>query len=111
MNLSDVVKEGSGLDLLNLSRGQPEFYRDSPRKSTYPQRVARRIGITGFNGLYHELEQFLSTVLQLVVQTVHMANSDDWHDHTDQSDRAETYPASNVYSHATNSDMRLAPRS
>ena len=75
MNLSDVVQQRRGLNLLDLSCGKSKLNGYRARQLTYTNRMARGVRVTSFDCLYHHLKEFLSTVLQLMVQPVYMAYS------------------------------------
>ena len=93
MNLANVVKQRSGFDLLNLSRGQTKLDCDCPRELADTNRVARGIRISGFDGFDHHLKEFLTAVLKLMIESVHMPDSDNRNDDTDQAKRAEAEPS------------------
>ena len=55
--------------------------------------MARCIWISGFDCLDHDLKEFLTTIFELVIQSVDVSHSDNWDNYADQSERAEPDPS------------------
>ena len=55
--------------------------------------MTRGIRITCLYGLYHYLKKFLSAVLKLVIQAVHVADCDYWDNHTNKPNGPESDPS------------------
>ena len=78
MDLTNVVKQGSRFDLLDLSGRQAQLDGNRPRKLTDTNGVARCVWISRFDGFDHQLKEFLTAVLKLMIQSVHVPNSNHW---------------------------------
>jgi len=63
MNFAYVVQQRRRLHLLHLANRQAELKGDKARDLADPDRVTGCIRITSFDGLHHQLQKFLATVL------------------------------------------------
>ena len=95
VNLSNIVQQCSGFDLFNLLGRQAQLDRDRPGKFAHADGMAGGVWISSFDGLHHQLEELLATVLELVVQAVHMPNRHDRNYYADKADGPEAEPMSN----------------
>src|SRR3954453_2232039 len=92
MDLPNVVKQRSRFNLFDFFGRQPQFDGDRPRKLTDPNGVARCVWVSGFNRFDHQLKEFLTAVLKLMIQSVHVSNSNHWQNYANETDRAKAKP-------------------
>ena len=92
MNLTNVVKQSSRFDLFDFSSGQAQFDGNGPGKFTDANGVTRCVWISGFNSFDHQLKEFLTAILKLMIQSVHVPNSNHWQNYADETNRAKTEP-------------------
>ena len=77
VNLSDIVQQCRSFDLFYLAWQEPHLDSYGPRQLAHSDGVPRGIRVSGFYGFHHQLEELLATILELMVQAVHMTNSHD----------------------------------
>ena len=113
MNFPNVVEQSSCFNLLYLARWESQLHGDSPRKLTDTDRMARCVRVTCFDCFDHDLQQFLTTVLELVIQSVNVADSDNWNNYADETERAEPEPKCRIgcIAKPTNTAIALAAKS
>ena len=62
------------------------------RQFAHANGMAGGIRIAGFDGLDHHLKELLATVLELVIEPVDVADSDNWKDDANQARGSQSRP-------------------
>ncbi len=90
MDLANVMKDGSCIDLLDLVGGHLGFLRNRLRERSDTDRMARCVRVSCFDGLDHQIEKFAPAILELPIQAVDMTNNNYRNDYANQTQWAES---------------------
>src|SRR6476620_689951 len=86
------MKQCGSFDLFNLAGRQTKLNRNGSRELADAHGMPGSIRIACFYRLHHDLQELLTTVFQLMVQTVDVTNRHNRDNYTDKAERAKTDP-------------------
>src|SRR5260370_30347321 len=85
VDFTNVMEEGSGPNLIDLLGIQTKLARDLTGVFRNTHRMARRVGVSCFNSLYHQLEKLSVDTFYLKGHLTHVTNKEQREDKHHQS--------------------------
>jgi len=76
MDLTDIMEERSGPDLIDLLWIQAKFPSDLTGVLRHAHRMTGCVRVSRFNGLYHQFEKFSVDPFDLKIHLVHVTDKE-----------------------------------